>query len=309
MDSSKVKEKEAKIRFLEKILSHVSTKLNISIDVKPSKIVAGLEGDKTCHFLQLLAVVATADIENKDRKTDMGKGVGMSGASLKNEGEGTNDQDTIHNTLPERGIQGIAEKGLPLEHDEKDKEKITDMKESDQYNPPEPEEGKLGDVEIDSPFVTLQERDIEQHNNDQDAKKEQIDSSHLLDSQRGQTVEKDAIRGNVTFTSSAFFEDSGNIHESHDDGNDLLQGEVREERNALKSARPQTARRRPPRLRVNKSLSARKFQSSPPVETVKKPFVFGDDNEVLPVEQISGCHDAMMSLGTHSGKTGDVERR
>ena len=63
MDSSKVKEKEAKIRFLEKILSHVSTKLNISIDVKPSKIVAGLEGDKTCHFLQLLAVVATADIE------------------------------------------------------------------------------------------------------------------------------------------------------------------------------------------------------------------------------------------------------
>ena len=59
MDSSKVKSKESKIRFLEKIRNFVSDRLGISIDLRPSKVVAGLEPEKTCHFLQLFALMAS----------------------------------------------------------------------------------------------------------------------------------------------------------------------------------------------------------------------------------------------------------
>ena len=52
-----MKNKDAKIRFLEKICNYVGDRLGVTVDLKPSKVVAGLEAKKTCHFLQLFAVV------------------------------------------------------------------------------------------------------------------------------------------------------------------------------------------------------------------------------------------------------------
>ncbi|KAL3787054.1 hypothetical protein HJC23_011738 [Cyclotella cryptica] len=59
MVSANIKEKQEKIDFLEKLISFLEAELQISIDVKASKIVAGLEAEKTRYLLQVFVVVAT----------------------------------------------------------------------------------------------------------------------------------------------------------------------------------------------------------------------------------------------------------
>lgn len=52
LDAKAITDKEAKITFLQKMVDVVQLVNNEAIDVKPSKIVAGLEPDKTNIFLQ-----------------------------------------------------------------------------------------------------------------------------------------------------------------------------------------------------------------------------------------------------------------
>ena len=59
LDSKNVKEKSAKIQYLETIIQAVGAHLNTIVDARPAKIVAGLEAENTCRFLQLLALAAT----------------------------------------------------------------------------------------------------------------------------------------------------------------------------------------------------------------------------------------------------------
>lgn len=56
LDSASIKEKGPKIDYLTKIVQCVSCHLNIEIEAKPAKIVAGLEPDDTNKLLQLLAI-------------------------------------------------------------------------------------------------------------------------------------------------------------------------------------------------------------------------------------------------------------
>lgn len=59
-ESSKVTDKEQKLAFLEKIIRLVGVQLQTNLmDVKPIKVIAGLEANSTNRFLQLLAVAAT----------------------------------------------------------------------------------------------------------------------------------------------------------------------------------------------------------------------------------------------------------
>ena len=51
LDAKAITDKEAKIIFLQKMVDVVQLVNNEAIDVKPSKIVAGLEPDKTNIFL------------------------------------------------------------------------------------------------------------------------------------------------------------------------------------------------------------------------------------------------------------------
>ncbi|OQS07054.1 TRAF3-interacting protein [Thraustotheca clavata] len=60
LDSNAIKEKQPKIDYLQKIISLASVHLNVEIEVKPAKIVAGLEPEDTNKFLQLLAIAAKA---------------------------------------------------------------------------------------------------------------------------------------------------------------------------------------------------------------------------------------------------------
>lgn len=61
--SSNVTEKETKIIFLQKLVTFLERCLETQINVKPAKIVAGLDPERTRHFLQLFTVVATMRIE------------------------------------------------------------------------------------------------------------------------------------------------------------------------------------------------------------------------------------------------------
>ncbi|TMW67059.1 hypothetical protein Poli38472_012175 [Pythium oligandrum] len=56
LDSNSIKEKQPKIDYLTKIISCASCHLNVEIEARPAKIVAGLEPEETSRFLQLLAV-------------------------------------------------------------------------------------------------------------------------------------------------------------------------------------------------------------------------------------------------------------
>ena len=74
--SSNVTEKQTKLDFLGKLITFLERCLKMPTNVKPAKIISGLEPERTRYFLQLFTVVATA----KDLKL---------GAS-----EETNDQDS-----------------------------------------------------------------------------------------------------------------------------------------------------------------------------------------------------------------------
>lgn len=51
LDSKAITEKDAKINFLTKMIAVVELIIGEKIDVKPTKIVAGLEPEKTNAFL------------------------------------------------------------------------------------------------------------------------------------------------------------------------------------------------------------------------------------------------------------------
>lgn len=58
MVSSNIKDKEPKMAFLQKLITYLESKLNMSIDVHPGKIVSGFDAEKTNYVLQLFTVVS-----------------------------------------------------------------------------------------------------------------------------------------------------------------------------------------------------------------------------------------------------------
>ena len=63
LDSKSITDKEAKINFLVKLIQLTELVTGSQIDVKPSKIVAGQEAEKTNAFLQAMFAAATAGID------------------------------------------------------------------------------------------------------------------------------------------------------------------------------------------------------------------------------------------------------
>ena len=64
LDGKSITEKDAKINFLAKMIAVVESVLGEEIDVKPTKIVAGLEPERTNEFLQALFRAATSGIDS-----------------------------------------------------------------------------------------------------------------------------------------------------------------------------------------------------------------------------------------------------
>ena len=63
LDAKSITEKEAKINFLVKLIQLTELVVGDELDVKPTKIVAGHEPEKTNAFLQAMFRAATAGID------------------------------------------------------------------------------------------------------------------------------------------------------------------------------------------------------------------------------------------------------
>lgn len=66
MNSEAIKEKEQKIAFLQKVIDIVALATGKKLSVKPSKVVAGLDADKTNELLQALAEAVAKSAANND---------------------------------------------------------------------------------------------------------------------------------------------------------------------------------------------------------------------------------------------------
>ncbi|XP_063423463.1 TRAF3-interacting protein 1-like isoform X4 [Mytilus trossulus] len=64
MNSENVKDRDSKVAFLQKAVDMVAIATKKSMSVKPAKIVAGHEPEKTNEFLQLLATAINANADN-----------------------------------------------------------------------------------------------------------------------------------------------------------------------------------------------------------------------------------------------------
>ncbi len=65
LDAKSITERDPKINFLAKLIALVELMLNEKMDVKPAKVVAGLEPDKTNFFLQQMHRVATSGVDSR----------------------------------------------------------------------------------------------------------------------------------------------------------------------------------------------------------------------------------------------------
>ena len=63
LNAKAITDKDAKINFLVKLISLTELVIGEEIDVKPTKIVAGQEAEKTNYFLQCMFRAATAGID------------------------------------------------------------------------------------------------------------------------------------------------------------------------------------------------------------------------------------------------------
>mmetsp|Transcript_37601 Transcript_37601/g.81935 ORF Transcript_37601/g.81935 Transcript_37601/m.81935 type:complete len:745 (-) Transcript_37601:1327-3561(-) len=122
MVSSNVKEKSAKIAFLEKIIKHVEGRLHIAVDVRAKKIVAGLEPDKTSRFLQLLAVAATANPRDNARSTEVEEEDAQDVLTLTKEKDDKEGARNLASHPNEHGING----GVAKVHDQEGKEEVVE---------------------------------------------------------------------------------------------------------------------------------------------------------------------------------------
>lgn len=64
LDSKLMNERDQKVNFLGKMVALVEFMTNEKLDVKPAKIVAGLEPEKTNEFLQSMFRAATSGVDS-----------------------------------------------------------------------------------------------------------------------------------------------------------------------------------------------------------------------------------------------------
>ncbi|EGZ11066.1 hypothetical protein PHYSODRAFT_287159 [Phytophthora sojae] len=81
LDSGAIKEKGPKMDYLTKIIQCVSCQLNVEVEAKPAKIVAGLEPEATCKFLQLLTVACKAGNSSEAVKRVLAGDTALRGSS------------------------------------------------------------------------------------------------------------------------------------------------------------------------------------------------------------------------------------
>ncbi|CAG5130888.1 unnamed protein product [Candidula unifasciata] len=108
MNSENVKDKDAKIAFLQKAIDMVSAVIGKDLSVRPAKIVAGHEPEKTNEFLQALTDAINKNVDNDEYVKRVLKG-GKAGGSSKDERK-EDKKDKARSEDKKKG-QDLEEKG------------------------------------------------------------------------------------------------------------------------------------------------------------------------------------------------------
>ncbi len=301
MDSSKVKNKDAKIRFLEKICDYVGDRLGVTVDLKPSKVVAGLETEKTCHFLQLFALVvelskqtnnASNEVDSPSRQPE-GKSVG----DMPNESKERDVNDSVSKELP---LGRVDEEKEPKDNSQQEEMKeeasgnfiktirdeksdIKDFSDETQHKrsetTPRPNSSKnvmpTDDNDIkgqdlfstecneEETFTEIEEKRDQDQNESKHDMPDVLPSTLDLDSGPPEHKENvvEELEGGKTSIEHLFF------------GTDEFQEETIVDE-AKQSIRPKTARRRPPRIKERTQSAEKKSTIK-----VERPVIFKDDDD------------------------------
>ena len=300
MDSSKVKTKETKIIFLEKILDYVKYRLHISIDLRPSKVVAGLEPEKTCHFLQLLGTLALhqdnvcsvskEEIQQNDKKEVNEEKLDMSSqakdeydCSLPNAQPSKSDskefsvEHQINNDIAEKSSRNLIEN---LSTGGGSKQKDSDI-------PPNLMTTSTADAKsisfIDSsngeqePDLPKDEEKLDEHKSNNADGNNIKDIDDQYDGSKASNVLTDpkATEGVVDISIDESKEEKISIEKLFF-GTDKFQEQTIVD-DVKHDVRPKTARRRPPKIKDRvQSADKRRLTSM-----TKKPVIFKEDNDDL----------------------------
>ncbi|GCC36951.1 hypothetical protein chiPu_0015451 [Chiloscyllium punctatum] len=195
MKSDNVKDKDAKITFLQKAIDVVMMVSGDSLSVKPARVVAGHEPEKTNELLQTIAkcclnkfssdesvrkVLAGEKVDLKSKALSSSKSQGKENREKKDD-ERKRQKDKEQEERDENAIKHISgdrkekEQGKPMDK-ERDRHKDGDRRE------------KVKDQEKDR--ARTKERDQEIHKNRGDGEKVEKDKNR-----EGEKMEKDKIRG------------------------------------------------------------------------------------------------------------------
>jgi hypothetical protein len=278
-----VKTKETKLQFLGKVLDYLKMSLQMHVDLRPSKVVAGLEPEKTCYFLQLLATLALHQVDVDHVSSKKGSSVGGH-----DEGDELMNDVDKHNIAKATNVvaeqESKDEPYLATQDNEKAQTKLIEAEQKE-----ETEEGKS--IEADSrPTSTKIEDEEKSPENLSDEKKENYNdevklTDHVVD-----------LRFDVHRKETAIDD------ESNADGSDIQHrffgtNEYQEEMiidDSKRHFRPKTARRRPPRVKERIPLADSMDLST----EIKKPFIFKDNEN----------DDVLLNLNDRSQKLDKVGR-
>ncbi|RUS90328.1 hypothetical protein EGW08_001926 [Elysia chlorotica] len=122
MNSENVKDKDAKIAFLQKAIDMVSAVTGKSLNVKPVKIVAGHEPERTNEFLQALADAINKNVDNDAFVKQVLKGGGGGGGSPAKEEKHESHKDREKEKDRDRTKSADRRKHRDSEKHEKEKD-------------------------------------------------------------------------------------------------------------------------------------------------------------------------------------------
>ncbi len=257
-----MKTKEKKLQFLEKVLDYLKMRLQIiHIDLRPNKVVAGLEPEKTNYFLQLLATLALHLVDVVHINSNK-----VNSIDENNEGDELIvdvDKYNIAKATNEVTEQESKDEPLVIQDNEKRRSELIEAERNE-------EREKDKSIESDSrPTSTKIDEEKSLWNAPEEIKKNYNDeaksTNHVIDTRFN-------AHGKETIDDESKV-DKSNIQHRFFGTNEFQEETITDDSKPY--VRPKTARRRPPRIK-ERIPSADSTDCS---NEMKKPVIFkGDDD-------------------------------
>ena len=310
MDSSKVREKKSKVAFLTTLTAHIEHDLGVTMDLNPSKVVAGLEADKTRYLFQLLVVAATKprnlmpkmEIEMPERVASLDIEGDLNATETEEEASFNHHQSKDDSTNEFTKSKHVDKPSLFLQKESKE----SDQTEANQ--PTEDYQDNLADLETKENSISKTGMDkfvnddtsstLMQSNpkNDNDAHEEMnIDTTKLSGHEGNQSSDFQNNDGVSMKNDEESKTDRATRIDSHMAHNKIQKPNRRKNEESIQQlffgleeddidkdsrnpapakARPKTARRKPPKVKERENQNNQNLISR---STRKKPVIFRDD--------------------------------